>query len=170
MSEHTPDPATAADGGPGTLTVAGRLFVVGQPTPADFVLLRKHVRRRSPVASAPPRTALAQAIEDTAGLPADLRKSILEAAVKNGGATPPQAAPLDPEAEKLAIVEALGEPDVCAFWLWALARKHEPGLALDAVTPLVTAANVDGVFADLLIASGMADADPNAPGPTGSCG
>jgi hypothetical protein len=55
-----------------------------------------------------------------------------------------------------------------AFLLWVMARRAEPGLQLADVRALVTEDNATSVGIELLSGSGLAKADPNSAGGTGT--
>lgn len=148
---------------PGPLTVGGKTFLVGPPTPADLLNLRRWLRRewaKQPAAAGP---ALASA--DLAALdPAD-RRVFLEA---YAGRLTAKREPTEEEAFDL-----MTSPAGAAYMVWVSARKHQPALTLEEVRSLVTEENVDQVLADFDEATGHADPDdpapdaidPKAPGP-----
>lgn len=147
-----------ATGAPGTITLGEQVFLVAQPTDADFVTLRRHLRELFLQRA---RTPLKAIMEDLKGLPPGVQQEVLKAAVAQqaGGGSEPTSE---------ALQQLLFEPDGCRFWVWLLARKHQPLLKLEELLPLITPETVDDTLAQLLRASGFKDMDPNVSGRPGS--
>lgn len=146
--------ATAA---PGSVTLAGETYLVGQPTKAEFITLRKELIRLWKASNSTPLTSIAPELQ---GLPPELQKIAVEAAVKlKAGNQEPDAA---------ALQSMLFEPEAAAFWAWLLIRKNHPDVKLAAIKAAITRDTVDDVLASLLDANGLRDADPNSPGGSGS--
>lgn len=139
-----------ATGAPGTISVGETTFLVGQPTDADFVTMRKHFVKVWKARNSAPLKAVAEAVK---GLPpAVAAEAIKEAARLQAG---------NQEPSDDAIKGMIHDAECCAFWVWVLAKKHDAGLKLDVVQSLVTDETVDDVFAQLLVATGLKDANPN---------
>ncbi len=66
------------------------------------------------------------------------------------------------------FMEALSDPDGCAFLAWMLCRKEQPSLTVEDFRKHVTESNTSAMLAILLPACGLGRVDPNAPGATGS--
>ena len=140
----------AATGAPGTIVLGEEIYLVSQPTKADFVTLRK---RLAASFKATKTTPLASIAPELAGLSPDLQKLAIEAAVKlKDGQREPTA---------IALEELLMEPAGVAFWAWLSIRKNHPEVQLATLQAAITLENVDTVIAELVDAGGLRDADPN---------
>lgn len=131
--------------------------MIGQPTDADHVTLKKHLRAMFVKKRKSPLLAL---MEDLKGLPRELQAEALKAAVAanpTGGDEPSTD----------TVMEGLYQPEGCRFWFWMLARKHHPDLTQARAAEMITEENVDQVLAEMFIASGLRDAEKKATGRTG---
>lgn len=141
-----------ATGAPGTISLGGEVYLVGQPTPADFVTLRKRLRE---LWKAEHQNTLAAVTQELAGIPKEYHGVILAEAVKAKPSTEPS---------NEALLALLMQEAGCRFWTWLLLRKHAPALTQTQVAELVTAGNVDQVLADLFEAGGMAQIESEGAG------
>lgn len=139
-----------ATGAPGSLTLAGRVYLVTQPTRADFVTLRKHLLATWKPQQTSPLAAIAP---ELAALPLELQKVAVAEAVKLKDA---RKEPTAAEAEELLL-----SPPGVAFWAWLLVRKLQPEVTLAELQAAITLENVDQVIAELMTANGLEEANPN---------
>jgi hypothetical protein len=137
-------------GAPGTITLGGRLFLVGQPTTQDFVALRRHLHSLAVKKAKPPLAAIA---EELSKLPAHLQSEAIKAAVAQ------QAS--GPQVTNEAITEQLYTPEGCAFWTWLLIYKNHKDVRFEEVKAWVSEENVNEVLASLLKASSLEAIAPN---------
>lgn len=133
-----------ATGAPGTITLDGQVYLVGQPTKADFVTLSKRLRE---MWKRDNQNTLAQVTAELSGIPKEHHAAIIEAAVRAKPSIEPDSA---------ALSALLQHEEGLRFWTWLLLRKHDPVLTQARVAELVSADNVDQVLADLFEAGGMA--------------
>lgn len=131
-------------GGPGTLTLGGTTYLVGQPTEKDMgaiaAFLKQHAK--SPVAAL-------QDDPDFKLLPEDeQRQKLLEAARQKFDQNLPYAGP--------SILDALTSLHGVRFMAWILIRKAHPEVALEEISCHVTDDNRVAISVQLDIASGMA--------------
>lgn len=151
---------------PGSLTITAddvvTTLLVSAPTPADLMTMRRWVRAR-------PSKADSQGLSsaELEGLSAEDRIVVL----KEYARTAKGKRDLSPE----ELLDVLQSPEGCACMVWLAAKRHQPGLRLEDVQALVTAANVDQVLADFDEAAGVEDEegeegtiDPKADGPGSS--
>lgn len=145
-------------GAPGTIKLGDRTVLVAQPSDADFITLRKELRRQFVERRKSPLQSI---VADVALLPPHLQTNVIREAVglqNNGGE--------EPTGEQ--VMEGLYQPEGCRFWVWYLARKCDPTLKLEDLSPLIDEHNVDEVLAALLEAAGLKDSQKNSAGRTGS--
>lgn len=120
----TPKQASdTATGAGGTITLAGELFVVGQPTHADRALFLRHAKRNL-------RSALATIRGELKGLPPSAQEAAVKAAVEvdaGGGAEPTASF----WREQLYSLEG------CRLWCWLLLRRDQPDLKLADMERLI---------------------------------
>jgi hypothetical protein len=131
----------AAAGGPGSIELAGRTYLVGQPNDQDFAAIRNRLRAnlQNPI----------QAIaEDLKYLPRQYHDAAIKAAValKAGGGA---------ELTESYIRERLIEPDGASFLGWLMIRKHHPEVTLEDIRPHFTAETTSQILAKLYEASGL---------------
>jgi hypothetical protein len=143
----------AATGAPGVVRIGFQEWLVDQPTPGDFLSLRSWIRARL-------KSPLAALAEKIRALPPELQAAAVKAAVEL------EASGSELTADR--IQQELATPEGCAWWLWMLARKQQPGSTPKDFLPHLNEDNVHAVLADLYEATTMKAVDPNAPGGTGS--
>lgn len=145
-----------ATGAPGTVTIGETVLLVGQPTDADFVTMRRKFIDVWKSRNATPLKDIAAAVKD---LPPNIAEMAIKEAVKL------QSGNQEPSDD--ALKNMLYEPANCAFWLWLLARKCDATLTLNTVLGLITEDNVNDVLVDLLKATRLKDVLPNSDGANG---
>lgn len=147
-----------ATGAPGHIVIDGQDYLVAQPTESDMTAVAfealKILRTK--------RQRLAmEAVKAVAGAGAEAIKAVME--VMMAGADGKSQT----DAESLlafspsAFMEALGEPEGCAFLAWVLLRKHQPQLDLGFLRVKITDANVSGILLSLMRESRLGDLRPN---------
>lgn len=131
------------DGGAGTIRLAGKVFLVGQPTPEDLASIGAYLKKRakSPVAAL-------QDDPDFALLSAEDQKARLAEAAKRKFDS---QLPFDP----MSALDALTSLEGTRFTAWTLIRKKQPEVTFEEITRLVTEENHLQVSVELDIASGM---------------
>lgn len=145
----------AATGAPGTVVVGEKIYLVSQPTDADFVTLRKHLRELFGRSAKSPLKAI---MDDLKMLPLHLQAEAIKAAVQqqSGGGSEPTAD---------AMQSILYTPEGCCFWLWLLARKNDRALDIQTVRASITEENVDDILAQIMRATASEDVAGKADGP-----
>ena len=117
--------AEAVTGDPGSITLGDITLLVGQPTDADFVTLKKHLDRLRRERAGTQSATFAANLK---GLPPAVQNEAVKAFVPLN-----QALPTAEEAGSL-----LFEPAGAAFLLWLLCRKQHSSLTLEAAKSFVT--------------------------------
>lgn len=128
-------------GGPGTLTIGDRVYLVGQPAESDMRTLKYHLRKQV-------KSPLAAIKDELAGLDPLMRSEVIAAAVRM------QSNPTELTPDM--IVELLIDPKNAAFIVWLLSRKLDPTLKLESVIEVIDESNVLYVLDALYEASGLA--------------
>lgn len=129
MDDNPQFDAQTITGAPGLVTLGGKAYLVGQPTPGDLGAIIGELKKvaKNPV----------QALRDDpdfALIPEDEQKTMLaEAARKKLNS----AMPLDP----MSALEAMTSLPMVRFLAWVLIRKHEPAFTLEQATSLITEEN-----------------------------
>ncbi len=151
-----------AKGGKGTIRIGDKLYLANPPTQADFQTLRKRLAVAWKEANKNPLSAVAAELKE---MDPELRAIVQDGAIsravdrKTGNAA----------AEAGDLAELLTQPKESAFWAWYLCRENHPELTLPEVEAAIADAGAaDRLLADLMLATGMKEADPNSAGGNGS--
>jgi hypothetical protein len=138
-----------ATGAPGTVTLAGQVYLIAQPTPANMVTIWKHLAASWKKRNADPIGAVAAKLK---GLPSNVQEIAIREAVRlNAGNTEPDNAALTP-----LLLEAEG----VAFAYWLLINKAGQKIELAKVQEAITEDNVDDYVAEFMHAVGLAAVSP----------
>lgn len=149
-----------ATGAPGSIELDGKTYLVGQPTDADFVAVRRYLNKTFTEKAKSPIAATVAEINKIEGLSAEDRATMLKEAVA--------LQPSGPRASTEAFTDLLFEPEACSFLAWLLIRKNHQEVTLEDIRATITDENLDSILADLFKASGLADLEKNGRGRTGS--
>lgn len=147
--------ANAVTGAPGTISLGGKTYLVGQPTPDDMravaVFLGKRVK--SPL----------QKLVDS---PAWAR--LTEAQQDRLLARTMDVSPDDVSVGGDDAMHILTSVDGCRFLAWLLIRKRHPEITAAEIAGAITEENAEQVFVDLDEASGILSLEKNSGGQPGS--
>lgn len=145
---------------PGPLTIGDKTYLVGPPSKADLLNIRKWVRKNhSRLLGAP--TGLGFTSKDLEGFSLEDRRLFIAEAAK--GIKKPKK-----ELSEDEVFDLLTTPEGAAYMVWIAARRFDSSVTLKEFTDAITDENVEQVLADFDDATGVEDkegeADPKAPG------
>jgi hypothetical protein len=145
---------------PGLITIGGKEFLVGQASHGDLVQVRKALKSKMPG----PLKMLEALMKEPAWaeFPADLKRELMKEA---GQAQMKGESPLSDE----MVLDLLSnDPALVAMLAWTLIHKMSKETKLAELKALVNDENAGTVLFELLEASGLASAEKNSDGPSGS--